>query len=362
MTRPKRYPEYIRRRIISLHRTGLGSSAIIQKIGTEDSFALHRSGINRLIRKWSECGHISDTEKRRPPNYAMFLPGELKMLSEQLHQPCSTQPGDISAEASASKIISGIRQWRQNRGEPDLNVSCSTVQRVRRSLGFVRTKAKYCQVVRKANMPKRVNFSLKIMRDPSLLKHVIFSDESAVQLDSHARFFYRPIGKPLRALRQRPKHPAKIHMWAGISWLSATPIVIMSGETRIDSIKYCEVLEEGLIPFLEQKREKFLLQADSAPCHKSAKTMEFITARGINYEREWWPPESPDINPIELVWHELKEYLCTEYKPRNLQSLKEGVSKFWRERMTVQKCQKYISHVLKVLPAVIRSNGGPTMH
>ena len=41
------------------------------------------------------------------------------------------------------------------------------------------------------------------------------------------------------------------------------------------------------------------------------------------------PPESPDLNPIENMWHELKEYIRREVKPRTKDELVEGIKEFW---------------------------------
>ena len=48
---------------------------------------------------------------------------------------------------------------------------------------------------------------------------------------------------------------------------------------------------------------------------------------GIN----WWVtlPESPDCNPIENLWHELKEYIRREVKPTIRQELIDGITRFW---------------------------------
>ena len=75
----------------------------------------------------------------------------------------------------------------------------------------------------------------------------------------------------------------------------------------------------------------------------------------------WWktPPESPDLNPIENIWHELKEYIRREIKPRNKQELKDGIVAFWRT-VDVVKCNKYIDHLKKVIPKVIELNGNAT--
>ena len=50
----------------------------------------------------------------------------------------------------------------------------------------------------------------------------------------------------------------------------------------------------------------------------------------------WWPTpvESQDLNPIEMIWHEMKHCLRVEKKPYNLDDLKRMIAEFWHERVT----------------------------
>ena len=66
---------------------------------------------------------------------------------------------------------------------------------------------------------------------------------------------------------------------------------------------------------------------DSDPKHTSKKAAELFSRENIN----WWktPPESPDLNPIENMWHELKEFIRCDTKPRNKSELISGITRFW---------------------------------
>ena len=71
------------------------------------------------------------------------------------------------------------------------------------------------------------------------------------------------------------------------------------------------------------------------------------------------PSESPDCNPIDNLWRELKEFIRREVKPRTNQELVDGIERFW-STVSVSKCKKYIRHLHKVLPRVIELNGDAT--
>lgn len=155
----------------------------------------------------------------------------------------------------------------------------------------------------------------------------------------------------------RAKHPVKVHVWGGISWRGKTNIVIFEGTMNADGYKH--ILQQALLPFLNQiYADGHRLMQDNDPKHTSKKVQEFFEEEGVN----WWktPAESPDCNPIENLWHELKEFLRREVKPSCKDELVRGICRFWEDRVDVAKCRKYISHLRKVIPKVIEMKGGPT--
>ena len=126
----------------------------------------------------------------------------------------------------------------------------------------------------------------------------------------------------------------------------------------MDANLYTEILRTTLLPFIASKFPRgHCFMQDNDPKHVSRLAKDFFQDNGIN----WWrtPPESPDLNPIENLWHELKEYIRRQVKPRTKEQLVDGIKEFWAT-VDSDKCRKYIRHLRKVIPAVINLNGEPS--
>ena len=126
----------------------------------------------------------------------------------------------------------------------------------------------------------------------------------------------------------------------------------------MDADVYVDILQSTLLPFLKTNfptSHRFM--QDNDPKHSSKRAREFMASNRIN----WWvtPPESPDCNPIENVWHELKEYVRREVKPETKDELVAGILRFWQS-VTPEKCVKYIRHLKKVMPKVVELEGAAT--
>ena len=73
---------------------------------------------------------------------------------------------------------------------------------------------------------------------------------------------------------------------------------------------------------------------------------------------EDWPPESPDLNPIEALWHDMK--LAVEKRgPRTATELELFCRDFWQQKVTVQYCRRYITHMQKTMRKVLEVGGAP---
>ena len=128
----------------------------------------------------------------------------------------------------------------------------------------------------------------------------------------------------------------------------------------LTAIRYGDILGASLIPFIQMAyRGGHRLYQDNDPKHTSRYIQNFFEGHSIN----WWrsPVESPDLNPIEEVWGSMKTYLRDKYKPKNMAELKAGIKQYWK-KLTPEVRTRYIDHLRKVIPDVIKEEGAPSGH
>ena len=328
-----------RSRVIAMWQANFSLNKIQSRL-EEESIVVSKTSICILIRKYKLTGSVADFRPIPPPR-------KLKEEHYRFIDDCMA----ADQELSITKLYRFFREKY-----PEVSVSESTVKRARRELGWVAKKTRYCALISDKNKAARLEWCKKQIESKDLeFENVVWSDECTVQLESHRLVTFRKEGQPV-TYRMKPKHPPKVHVWAGISRRGATQIVIFSG--IMTATRYVDILMAALLPFLSQvypDGHKF--QQDNDPKHTSRYAREWYADNNVN----WWktPAASPDLNPIENVWHALKDYLRKDYKPRNLTQLREGIKAFWKT-MTPEVCGKYIGHLKKVIPIVIEVDGGPS--
>lgn len=148
----------------------------------------------------------------------------------------------------------------------------------------------------------------------------------------------------------------QVHVWGAISRRGVAPLAIFQG--IMDSVFYQRILEEHLLPFVRTVYpDGHRFMQDNDPKHVSRSTRAWMEEHHVNH----WPtpPESPDLNPIENMWHQVKEHLRKNVKPTSKDELVNAIDAFWRT-IEPELCNRYIGHLKKVLPAVVEKNGQAT--
>lgn len=235
------------------------------------------------------------------------------------------------------------------------NVSLNTVRKAIGAAGWVSTAPRYCQLIRDANKDARVQFCQNLIASHEQFQDVIFSDETTMQLHDKKIGAYqrKETAAPTNA---EPKHPLKVHVWGGISKRGATAIIIFDG--IIDAFFVPEILESTLKPFIDTVYpDGHRFQQDNDPKHTSKLAKACMEQHDINWWK--WPSESPYLNPIEMVWNQLKRQVSKRY-PSTKEELAQYIEEFWLTEMTPENCSKYIDHVFKVAPVVVSVGGKAT--
>ncbi|MBN3289611.1 TCB1 transposase, partial [Polypterus senegalus] len=96
----------------------------------------------------------------------------------------------------------------------------------------------------------------------------------------------------------------------------------------MNSTVYQKIPKENVRPSVRQLKLKrsWVLQQDNGPKHTSKSTSEWLKKNKMKTLE--WPSQSPDLNPIEMLWHDLKKAVHAR-KPSNKAELQQFCKDEW---------------------------------
>ena len=113
----------------------------------------------------------------------------------------------------------------------------------------------------------------------------------------------------------------------GISTRGKTEIIFIDG--WINNKRYVQLLKKARKSILSLFPEGFHFVQDNARPHVHKHSLRYIK-RWISSEIKAHPPQSPDLNPIELVWRKLKDMVEAK-RPKNKIELQRAILECWEE-------------------------------
>jgi len=255
-----------------------------------------------------------------------------------------------------------------------ISVSSRTVQRILHKEGYSGHAAKKKPFISEKNRKKRYGWCRMRKNWTTEWNQIIWSDESRFELfnNDSRNWVWRKTNERYKTdcLKPTVKNSIGVMVWGCFCNNILGPLVLVEG--TLNSDKYIELLQEHLLPFLNDLngegelipwyffQDNYIFQDDNAPCHASIKTKSWKEDNSI--EILPWPAQSPDLNPIENLWNEL-EIRIRKRKPmpKNKNDFFVALKEEWY-KIDKSRLIRLVKSMPNRINAVIESKGNPTKY
>ena len=143
---------------------------------------------------------------------------------------------------------------------------------------------------------------------------VFTEDEAAIQTQQNPNYGWRPTGG--RETSKTTFSTRSIRMFGAMS----EDRLLIKAVDSANSETFQEFLEE-----IRRDHPKFYMVLDNASCHKSKTIREYVESAGDDIALEFLPPYTPQLNPIETAWRDLKRRLAGRHF-RSTDELKRAIT------------------------------------
>ncbi|CAK9827632.1 Transposable element Tcb1 transposase [Anthophora retusa] len=249
----------------------------------------------------------------------------------------------------------------------NINVSAETVRRTLRDVGMHGRMKIKIPLLTKRHKKIRLEFARKYENFTEAdWSKVIWSDETKIDyFGSDGReWTWKSPGQQLQS------HHVHRTIKFGGGHIMIWSCMTSEGVGCVDKIEgtmtaksYIKILENSLLISLEKWGKTIpdvIFQHDNDPKHKANCTKQWLVTQGFQVLD--WPPQSPDLNPIEHLWGLLKRSVAN-FEPGSRSSLQlwADVVLAW-QNIQREQCRNLVDSMPRRIKAVIKAKGGYTKY
>ncbi|KAG2463307.1 TCB1 transposase, partial [Polypterus senegalus] len=329
----------LRDRIVSRHKSGEGYR--------KNSAALKvpMSTLSSIIHKWKKFKTTRTLPRAGRPS-KLSDQGRRALVREVTKNPMVT--------------LSELQRSSVERGEPSRRTTISAATHQSDLHGRV---ARRKPLLSKRHMTARLEFAKRHLKDSQTMRNkIIWSDETKIELfgvNSRRHVWRKPgIAHHQANTITTVKHGGgSIMLWGCFSAARTGRLFRIKG--KMTAAMYRDILDENLLQSALDLRlgRRFIFQQDD-PKHTAKISKEWLQDNSVNVLE--WPSQSPDLNPIEHLWRDLKMAVHQRF-PSNLMELERCCKEEWA-KLAKDRCAKLAASYSKRLEAVIAAKGASTKY
>ncbi|CAK9806963.1 Transposable element Tc1 transposase [Anthophora quadrimaculata] len=323
-----------------LHRRGESERCIAKEL------KISKNAVHRTIERVHSTGRIKSKFRSGRPRITSKKQDEfIAIISKR------------DRKLTAPEIRSEVNQSRDN------PISLTTVKRRLRDANLFGRVAIRKPLLRPINKKKRLQWARRheswTIED---WKKVLWTDESKFEIfGSKRRVFVRRSNKE-KMLEQcaipTVKHDGgSVMVWGCVSMTSVGDLIRI--DEKMNKEMYKRILEQHAIPSGYRLIGRgFILQQDNDPKHSYKLCREYVEhlQEEENLKNMIWPPQSPDLSPIELLWEELDRNV-RQHCPSSKEHMWRLLNECWKN-ITQETIEKLIQRMPRIVQAVKKSKGG----
>jgi transposase len=249
-----------------------------------------------------------------------------------------------------------------------LKLSKTTVRKVLKRNGKARRRARRKPYLSKVHKRRRVIFGKAEKRRN--WRRVCWSDEATFEIGYDGRNWWvtRAPGEEYLEKNLKPSFKSgrtSVGVWGCFMDTHLGPLVILPKGARMNQRRYTEeILKPHFVPFYNKMRRKYgkevVMQEDGAKYHFAPIPAAYKNSHKV--QRLEWPPQSPDLSPIENLWKRLKDRISARrHRIRSIEEMEIALQQEWA-RLEEEILDGLMESMPKRIDEMLKNKGGSTKY